>query len=66
MQPATRADLTQACRAISDLASLRFAIEDVAAKMVGHEFDDAVNLWNAMVDYGGELLAAIGKPTVTP
>jgi hypothetical protein len=33
MNPGHRADLAQACRAISDLSSLRFAVSEIAASI---------------------------------
>jgi hypothetical protein len=58
---AVKADINEACRAISDLASTRFAVEQLARKLIAINCKDKCQVWNDAVDIGAELFAALGK-----
>jgi hypothetical protein len=70
--PAVRADLLQAAGAVSDLASIKFGVEEIADKIIDHAFEtqsesrvaekeEIVEFAGDFMNYGAELLSLIGK-----
>jgi hypothetical protein len=69
---AVRADLLQAAGALSDLASIKFGVEEIADKIIDHAFEtqsesrvaekeEIVEFAGDFMNYGAKLLALIGR-----